>query len=77
MERTETAHLTSDGTGLGLLEENLERVRHVGHVLLGLFGAGVEVIVREQRNDCDRETARGCDERFGDTTRDLAGGGIA
>src|SRR4051812_8115877 len=42
----------------GLLEQDLKRVRHVRHVLLRLLGAGVQVIVREQADDGDRETAR-------------------
>ena len=57
----------------GLLDDNLESVGSVGNFVACFFGAGIQIIVREQADDGDGETASRGDERFSDTTGDLAG----
>src|SRR5688572_14820743 len=59
----------------GLLDEDLECVRDVSDVLLGLLGAGVKIVVRQQADDGAGEAHGRRDERLSHTTRDLTGGG--
>ena len=42
---------------LRLLEENLKSAGGIGHFVLGLFDAGVDVIEGEQTGDGDAQTA--------------------
>lgn len=62
------------GNRFRFLDENLQRVRGIRNFLLGLLGAGIDVVERQETEDGDEETAGRSDERFGDTTGDLASG---
>ena len=51
-------------------QHQFESATCIFHLMLGRFDSGIKVVVREQAGDSDQQTEGGCDQSFGDTTRD-------
>src|SRR5580658_7988277 len=58
---------------LGFLDQDLEGVGGVGHLLLRLLRAGVKVVEREEAGDGDSQPAHRGDEGLGDAADDAVG----
>jgi hypothetical protein len=51
-------------------EHQFESATRIFHFVLGRFDSGIEIVVGEQAGDRNQQTEGGCDQAFGDTTRD-------
>lgn len=63
------------GNRFRLLDVDFQRMGGVRNFLFSLLRAGINVVERQQAEDGDEETTSSGDERFSDTTGDLASGG--
>jgi hypothetical protein len=51
-------------------QHQFESATRIFHFMLGRFDSGIEIVIREQAGDGDKQTEGGGDQTFGDTTRD-------
>ena len=51
-------------------QHQFESATCIFHFMLGRFDSGIEIVVGEQAGDRNQQTEGGCDQAFGDTTRD-------